>query len=63
MSLIKLINVFITSHLNILLTACYFKATEFWKVCIFRYEFDGFPKLKHYSDEISGNINNCDLKY
>ena len=30
---------------------------EFWKICIYRCEFDSFPVLHDFSDELSGDIN------
>lgn len=35
------------------------KFLNFWKACICHCELDSFPVLKHFSDEIGGNINEC----
>ena len=34
---------------------------EFWKIWIYHCELDGFPELKRLSDEIGGDINECNL--
>lgn len=48
-------------HLMIFVVGYSKENSNFWKICIHHCEFHSFSKPKHFSEELSGDVNKCEF--